>query len=157
MLSYRDTKLTRIALGLFFLTVASYGYFEVRGLLWGPTITLSTPPGVTSEQLVTIAGAAAHIATLSMNGNEIPVTETGEFAHSYLLAPGVNRIVLDAKDKYGAAAQKTVEIVYEPPATPVTTASSISTTTPDTTDSGATSTSTSTESRIINNDGPLTR
>lgn len=152
MLAYRDTKLTRIALGLFFLAVVGYGYFELRGLLWGPTITLSELPDVTSEQLVTIAGAAAHIATLSMNGTEIPVTETGEFVHSYLLAPGVNRIALDAKDKYGAAAHKTVEIVYDPPSAPVPAASS----TPDASLS-ASSTPTSTESRIINSDAPLTR
>lgn len=157
MLAYRDTKLTRIALGLFFLVVAAYGYFELRGLLWGPTITLEDVPALTDIQVVTIAGAAAHIATLSMNGGEIPVTEEGGFSHQYLLAPGYNRIVLDAKDKYGATAHRVVEVVYAPARPTAANATSTVTDTPDAASEPATSTPATTSGRVINNEQPLVR
>jgi hypothetical protein len=156
MLAYRDTKLTRTALGLFFLAVAAYGYFELRGLLWGPTITLEDVPTLTDMQVVTVAGAAAHIATLSMNGGEIPVTEDGGFSHQYLLAPGYNRIVLDAKDKYGTATQKVVEIVYSPAAS-ATTSAGTATDTPGTAAEPATTTPATTSGRSINTEQPLSR
>lgn len=114
MLPYRDTRLTRIALGLFFVAVIGYGYYELRGILWGPNITVPDTLTTVHEQLFTINGTAIHLASLSMNGNEIPVTEDGAFSHQYLLAPGYNRIVLDAKDKYGTRTQRVVEIMYEP-------------------------------------------
>ena len=42
------------------------------------------------------------------------MTEDGAFAHQYLLAPGYNRIILDAEDKYGAQTQQIIEVMYVP-------------------------------------------
>ncbi len=87
---------------------------------------------------VHIQGAATHIAVLSLNGKQIAVTETGLFDEPYLLAPGTNHIVLDAKDKYGNTAQRIMQVVYIPPKTEHTpvgasatsTASGLASTTP---------------------------
>ncbi len=115
MLPYRDSRLTRIALLVFFLVVVAYAYYEARGLLFGPTINISSEAMTeTQSAYILIQGQANRIASLSVDGNPIQVTEAGAFKEPYVLAPGVNRIVFDAKDKYGNAVQKVIEIVYTP-------------------------------------------
>lgn len=114
MLPYRDSRLTQIALGVFFLIVLGYAYFEARGLLFGPSIALTSSVTEVHDPLITIKGRADRISSLSMNGKTIPVTVDGTFDEPYLLAPGYNRIVLDARDKYGRNRQQVIEVVYTP-------------------------------------------
>ncbi len=118
MLPYRDSRLTTIVLVAFFLLVLGYAFFEARGILFGPSIQVPDEPTEVHEELITIRGQAERISALSMNGKEIQVTETGAFEEPYLLARGLNRIVLDAEDKYGRRTQEVIEIVYTPAAKP---------------------------------------
>ena len=118
MLPYRDSRPTRILLVIFALIILGYAYYEARGLLFGPMISISSQTASTVETpYVLIQGQTNHIASLKVDGEPISVTETGAFAEPYVLAPGVNRIVFDAVDKYGNATQKVIEIVYAPSAT----------------------------------------
>ncbi len=116
MLPYRDSKITKIALGVFFLAVIGYAYFEARGILYGPRIQVPKERVEVSEQFIIIRGKADRISELRMNGKAIDVTSDGAFAEPYLLVPGLNRIMLDAEDKYGRQQQESIEIVYTPPA-----------------------------------------
>ncbi len=115
MLPYRDARLATLALGAFFVLVLGYALFEARTMLIGPSIAVPTEAIETSEPLVTIAGHARRISALFMNGAEVAVTEEGAFEEPYVLAEGLNRIVLDAQDRYGRHAQKVLEVVYSPP------------------------------------------
>ncbi|HWP61714.1 MAG TPA: hypothetical protein VN495_03855 [Candidatus Paceibacterota bacterium] len=117
MLPYRDSKLAFIALVVFFAIAILYALFEASGMLLGPTIHVDSQSLEVHEPYVTIQGQADRISSLAMNGASISVTETGAFSEPYLLAPGYNRIVLDAKDNYGRTTQKTLEIVYAPDST----------------------------------------
>lgn len=112
MLPYRDSRLTQIALGVFFVIVLAYAFFEARGILYGPRIDIVNDLSEVHEPFVTIRGHADRISELSMNGKQISVTEEGVFEEPYLLAPGLNRIMLDAKDKYDHATSKEIWIVY---------------------------------------------
>jgi RecB family exonuclease len=114
MLPYRDSRLTYIALGVFFLIVLSYAYYEARGALFGPSISVTSEVTEVHDPFITIRGKADRIASLSMNGKEIPVTENGAFEEPYLLAEGYNHILLEAKDKYGRRSSQKIEIVYSP-------------------------------------------
>lgn len=114
MLPYRDSRITRAALGLFFVLIVVYAYFEARGILYGPAIHVPEDATEVRDPFVTISGHAERIAELSMNGRPISVTEAGEFTEPYVLAPGLNRIMLDATDRYGRKTQKIVQIVYIP-------------------------------------------
>lgn len=116
MLPYGNSRITRVALGIFFIVVVAYGYFEARGLLFGPRIDIPTSASVSHEQFVRVQGKTDHIASLSMNGKSISVTENGAFDEPFLLAPGSNRIVLTANDKYGNTATKMLDIFYVPSA-----------------------------------------
>ena len=117
MLPYRESKLTKIVLIVFFLLVLGYAYFEGRGFLYGPAISVENRVLEADEPFITIEGTAYRIATLSMNGETIPVTEDGAFSEPYLLAPGYNRIVLTASDRYNKSTERIIEIVYTPAAT----------------------------------------
>jgi hypothetical protein len=114
MLPYRDSRLTQIALVIFFLAVAAYAYFEVRGILYGPRITIESSVATVHERYVLISGRADRIASLSVDGAPVSVTRDGSFEVPYLLAPGINQVMFDAKDSYGNTTSKTVEIVYAP-------------------------------------------
>ena len=118
MLPYRDTRLTRVILGVFFAAVAGYAYFEARGLLFGPAISLPAEAmQVSDNPYILIQGQVKRIASLSVEGQAVPVTQDGGFQLPYVLSPGVNRIAFDAKDKYGNTTEKVMQIVYTPSAT----------------------------------------
>ncbi len=119
MLPYRDGRITRITIILFFLLIAGYAYFEARGVLYGPTIHVVSGVTQVTDPFISIQGKAERIADLSMNGRPISVTEDGAFNEPYLLAPGLNRIMLDATDRYGRTSQQIVEVVYTPSSTGV--------------------------------------
>lgn len=110
----RGSALTRILLAVLFLSLAGYAYYELRGFLHGPRIVLPEQTLLTSDTFVIIRGSAMRISTLEMNGVPISVTEDGQFEEPYLLSPGLNRLVFDAKDKYGRASQEELLIVYKP-------------------------------------------
>jgi hypothetical protein len=114
MLPYRDSRLTKLAIGIFFVIVLGYAYFEARGILYGPRIHVSSATTEVSDPFITVKGQADRISSLSMNGKPITVTEDGAFSEPYLLAPGLNRIALDARDKYGRESREIIEIVYTP-------------------------------------------
>ncbi|MDR3570825.1 MAG: hypothetical protein P4L81_01335 [Candidatus Pacebacteria bacterium] len=139
MLPYRDSKLTRVFLICFFIAIALYAYFEARGILFGPTIQLTQTATQVSTPYVEITGTTAHIATLTVNGQGVPVTEAGAFDIPFALSPGFNRIVLDASDKYGHSTEKVLQIVYSAPSG----SSSLSTTTAATSTSANSTISTS--------------
>jgi hypothetical protein len=148
MLPYRDSRLTYIALGIFFLIVIGYAYFEARGLIFGPSITMTSQITEVHDPFITVKGQAERISSLSMNGKTIAVTEDGSFAEPYLLAPGYNRIVLDARDKYGRTRSQAIEIVYTPDAA-ATSSAQTATTTP------ATASSTSSIGASVSSTAPM--
>ena len=115
MPSYRDSWLTRSAILVFFIAVVLYAGFEARGILFGPRITITSTTAATSTNFITITGHADRIATLTMNGAEIPVTENGDFSEPYLLAPGDNTILFDAKDRYGHSVDTNIRIYSTAP------------------------------------------
>ena len=131
MLPYRDSRLAKIALVVFFLLVIGYGYYEARAMLYGPQILVPSDTIVAHDAFTTIEGQAENIVELRMNGAPVSVTEDGKFSEPYLLSPGVNRIILDARDKYGRSRRRVIEIVYVPEGRDnTTTPTQYSTTTP---------------------------
>lgn len=118
MLPFRESRIAKVLTIVFFLIVAGYAYYEIRGMLFGPRIHIPSTVTETSERFVILKGKADRIATLSMNGKAITVTEEGVFEEPYLLSEGLNRIVFDAEDKYGRSQSEVMQIVYIPSPTP---------------------------------------
>ena len=114
MLPYRDSRLVKITLVVFFLLLLGYGYYEARSMLYGPQIEIPASTVIVRESFTEIRGQAHYIAELYLNGASVSVTEEGVFSEPYMLTPGENHIVLDARDKFGRTRQKTIEILYLP-------------------------------------------
>lgn len=114
MLPYRDSRFTIVALVVFFAIAIGYALFESRGMVFGPTIDIIGDTSEVHSQNILIQGRASRISSLSMNGEQVQVTEDGRFSEPYVLAVGYNRIVLDAKDQYGRSRQRVLEIMYTP-------------------------------------------
>lgn len=114
MLPYRDSRITILSLLVFFVALIAYAYFEASGALLGPAIELESVPQSVASPLVALKGQASTIAELRINGNSVPVTEDGAFEEPYLLAPGFNRIVFEARDQYGRTAEEIISIRYVP-------------------------------------------
>ena len=112
MLPYRESRITKLILVAFFLLVAAYAYFEGRALLWGPRIAIENRVMTVYEPYIAIEGRAERISSLSMNGKSISVTEDGNFSEPYVLSPGYNRIMLEARDRFGKTTERSLEIVY---------------------------------------------
>jgi hypothetical protein len=136
MLPYGTGWLSKIVLIAFFIVLAGYGYYELRGILYGPRIDVPSGVQEAYEPYILIQGHVEHISSLSMNGHPVSVTEDGYFEEPYLLSPGLNRILLDAEDTYGQKRQEVVHIFYTRSAT------STNAVWPETTPESAVSTST---------------
>jgi len=135
MLPYRDSRFVRIILVLFFVLAILYGLYEAQGLLYGPAITLTEETLTSHEAYTSVHGKAERISELRLNGKSISVTESGEFDEPYLLAPGSNRLIFEARDARGRTTRETLDIVYIPsetaPQFPTKPASSTAATTTD--------------------------
>jgi hypothetical protein len=131
MTPYRHTKISSFFIALFFLVLGMYAYYESRAYLYGPVIHVPTSQTVVHDPMVLIRGKADNIASLFMNGKQIPVSEEGVFEQPYALAVGYNKIILYATDQYGAGKEEIVEVVYEPLVISATTTESTPTLAPE--------------------------
>lgn len=129
MLPYRDSKLVRISLFVFFALLAAYALYEAWGMLYGPMIDIPEGTVTVSSAHTLIKGRAERITELRLNGKAIPVTESGEFEEPYLLAEGSNHLILEARDARGRTTQKELDILYVPQGGTAPPASTAATTT----------------------------
>ncbi|HWO07662.1 MAG TPA: hypothetical protein VNM40_03720 [Candidatus Paceibacterota bacterium] len=118
MLPYRDSKLVRISLLVFFAFLIAYALYEGWGMLYGPSIRIPDESILSREPYVLVKGRAERITELRLNGKTIPVTEDGDFAEPHLLAPGTNHLILEARDARGRTTQKELDVLYMPLETP---------------------------------------
>lgn len=110
----RDSKILRTTLILFFLAAIAYGGYEAHGMVLGPSITVPVPVFGTSSPFAAIEGATERISELRLNGTRVTVTESGAFRESFLLSPGTNHFVLEARDSRGRRATERVAVLYTP-------------------------------------------
>lgn len=95
--------------------IVFYAYYQSRGILEGPQITLSTPEdGITvTEPLLKVFGTARHAKALTLDGRPIFIDLTGNFYQELLLLDGYNIIELTAKDAEGRERKKTLSVYYD--------------------------------------------
>lgn len=103
-----------VALGVIAL-ILGYGAFRATSLVQGPDIGITFPlNGATStESLITVRGFAHNISFLTLNGDKIFTDESGSFTEKVLLSYGYNIMALEAKDRFGRTAQKTLQLIYK--------------------------------------------
>ena len=114
MLPYRDSRLVRSVLVLFFMLLVGYGIYEAQGILYGPLIDVPSEAMTVSDPYTLVRGRAQRITELRLNGRQISVTEKGKFEEPYILAEGSNHLILDARDARGRTTRKFIMVIYAP-------------------------------------------
>ncbi len=107
--------------------IVGYSVFALEGLIRGPRIEIATPESVhvdggskssryfsnaTTTALILVSGRAIHANMLFFNDREVQQNPAGDFSESLLLAPGYNIMSIEAKDRYGRAVTKTIELTF---------------------------------------------
>ena len=132
-------------LSLVLVAFGGYGVYQARNMLTGPELVITTPITGTNvtDPLITLAGVAHNISSISLNDRPIFIDQKGAFSEKLLLSAGYTIMKLHAQDKFGRETQQLVELTYTPPVSPYTVHSS------DT--QSATSTSSSSVITLLNN------
>lgn len=95
--------LTILGLSLFGILSLAYLYFQVHSLRRAPALTLSSPQSdfETKSSHLLVAGKAEAGAEVAINGEPVATDAAGAFQENLSLAPGANRITVQAKNKFG--------------------------------------------------------
>ena len=108
-----NIRLFLVILSVFLLI--SYGIFNARNLIIGPSIEVFSPAKdmETKENILTINGKAKNITFISLNERPIFVDTEGLFQEKLLLSPGSNIIEIKARDRFKKEIKKTIRIYYK--------------------------------------------
>ncbi|OGK14529.1 hypothetical protein A2862_01745 [Candidatus Roizmanbacteria bacterium RIFCSPHIGHO2_01_FULL_38_41] len=102
-----------IILSVFLLV--SYGLFNARNLIIGPTIEIFSPTKdiETKDNTINVKGRAKNITFISLNERPIFVDVDGLFEEKLLLSPGSNIIEIKARDRFKKETEKIINIYYK--------------------------------------------
>ena len=105
----------KFILFLIAILVLGYGIFQARFYLYGPRLQIDSPAdgALVNENLLVIRGKALETSRLLLNGRAIFTDAAGNFSEELLLAHGLNRITLEAEDKFGKRASASRMIVLK--------------------------------------------
>jgi hypothetical protein len=97
------------------LLLVSYGIFNARNLLLGPTVEIFSPANNTeaAENIAAVSGVAKNITSISLNEKPIFVDKEGMFQEKLLLNPGSNTIQVKAQDRFRNEVVKIIKIYYK--------------------------------------------
>lgn len=99
----------------FILAFTGYLFWQVRGVLEPPRLTIFSPiEGYTVKQTsVMVAGETESETQLTINGQDIMVNNRGKFETKIDLSQGVNTLVFTATKKHGKSTSITRHLVVE--------------------------------------------
>lgn len=95
--------------------VVGYGIFQAKNLATGPTLSITSPAQGASvpDEFATISGTAKNISFITLNDNKIFTDESGNWSESILLSSGYNVITVEAKDRFGRTARKSLQVTHQ--------------------------------------------
>lgn len=91
-----------VLISIFFAFIIFYAYSRTSLLSQGPSLSLKNlQNGQTiSTRTLTLEGNAKRAIKLTLNNREILIDQDGNFKDLIILHPGLNLLVLEAKDKF---------------------------------------------------------
>lgn len=94
--------------------VLGYAAFAATDFVRGPTIEVASPSdgSVSASRVVEISGTAKNLSFLTLNGDKIYTDESGAFSERILLSDGYNVMTLEAQDRFGRTARKTLQLIH---------------------------------------------
>jgi hypothetical protein len=111
----RGFNIKRFVIIISIVLLVSYGIFNARNLIMGPTVEIFSPTDNTeaSSNVATVNGIAKNISFISINEKPIFVDKEGLFQEKLLLNPGSNTIQVKARDRFKKEIVKTINIYYK--------------------------------------------
>jgi hypothetical protein len=113
----RNTRnlIYQILVFLFFLTLLSYTYFEIKRYFEGPEITIFKPLNheTLKNKLVNLEGSTKNVKDLKINDQNTSIDELGNFKEKILMQNGYNLIKIEGKDKFNKKKEVLIEINVE--------------------------------------------
>lgn len=111
----RGFNIRRLVITTSVLLLISYGIFNARDLIMGPTIEIFSPAKNTemTKNTVDIKGRVENAAFISLNEKPIFIDSQGLFDEKLLLSPGSNIIEIKARDRFKKEVLKTINIYYK--------------------------------------------
>lgn len=108
-------NIRRFVIVLSVLLLVSYGLFNARNIIMGPSLEIFSPAKdmETGENVITVNGKARNITFISLNERPISINTEGFFEEKLLLSPGSNIIELKARDRFKNETKKVVKIYYK--------------------------------------------
>ena len=109
------TRITAVLTIIILIGIGWYIYFEARGLLTGPIITVTEPHNgsLIHTPSFMLIGETERVAHLSLNGRQIFTDIDGVFNEKVLLLPGYNILHIEARDRFERTTLQTLELIYE--------------------------------------------
>ena len=103
------------ALILVVIILISYLGWQVKKIVEPPNMIVYSPQEglILTESRLTVHGEAELGSTVSINGQEISLDESGDFIQDIDLQPGVNAFVITAKKKHGKATTEVRNVVLK--------------------------------------------
>lgn len=100
----------------FFGGIGLYIASELKQFTAPPMLEITSVPAefTSDKDQITLEGATSNGAILTVNTEPIFVTADGRFSQPIQLNPGVNEIVLQAKNRAEKISLKTVKVLYNP-------------------------------------------
>lgn len=104
-----------LAFTLLVLTL-TYGVFQARNLIHGPTLTISSPrPGETvTSVLLNVRGKTENVTHVSINGQPITMDITGAFSENLITPSGYGVILVEATNRFGRHREERIEFNGNP-------------------------------------------
>lgn len=103
------------ALFLFIVTL-TYGIFQARTLIQGPSLAVLSPrPGETiSSVLMDVRGNTENVTRVSLNGQTIPMDTKGVFTTKLVTPEGYGVLLVEATNRFGRHQEERVEFLGKP-------------------------------------------
>lgn len=97
------------------ILLISYGFFNSRQLLFGPSVEIFNPNNnlETSENMITVKGRVKNMSYLSLNEKPIYTNTEGVFEEKLLLSPGFNIIAVKARDRFKNETEEKIRVYYK--------------------------------------------
>ncbi len=95
------------------LITCTYGIFQARILIQGPSLTVFSPlPGETiTTKLIEITGNTKNVNNVSVNGKIITMNTDGAFSEKMITPNGYGYILIEAKNRFGHTTKKRIKFV----------------------------------------------
>jgi Glucodextranase, domain B len=102
---------------LLLLVTVSYGLFQARTLLHGPTLSIHSPsPNETvTAPLLEVSGNVENAIHISINGKPVTMDIVGSFSETLVTPQGYGVIVVEAKNRFGHSVTKRIEFMGDAP------------------------------------------